>query len=300
MLILLTGATGLIGKELIDKLILSGHQLHILSRGKKNNTQNINYFKWDPEHNIIDKNAFNNVEAIINLAGANVGEKRWDREFKKEILDSRILSTRLLTENIIVYGSSVKIFINASAIGFYGNINKEKPMVEDDRPGDDFLASVVKSWEDELFNFPLLGIRKVALRLGIVLSRKGGALPKMKMPIKYGVGAPLASGSQYISWVDITDVVNAFIFSLENEEITGPYNVVSPNPVTNSVLTHAIAKQLNKPILVPNIPSFALKLMLGEFANSVIGGIKVSPKKLLDAGFRFQFPELEKSLKLNL
>ncbi|MBC7747371.1 MAG: TIGR01777 family protein [Methylotenera sp.] len=297
MRILLTGASGLIGKELTDKLILSGHQLNILSRTKKANVQNISYFRWDPEHNIIDKNAFHNVESIINLAGANVGEKRWDKEFKKEILDSRTLSTRLLLDNITVYGSNVKTFINASAIGIYGNADKEQPMVEIDKRGDDFLAKVVKAWEDELFNSSLLGIRKVALRLGIVLSEKGGALPKMKMPIKYGVGAPLATGNQFISWVDIVDVVNAFTFALENEQISGAYNVVSPNPVTNSVLTHKIAKMLNRPILVPNIPSFVLKLMLGEFANSVIGGVKVSPKKLLDAGFKFNFPDLEKSLE---
>ncbi len=300
MRILLTGATGLIGRELADKLILSGHQLNILSRGKKANIPNITFFQWEPKKGLIDKNAFKNVEAIINLAGANVGEKRWNKEFKKEILNSRVLSTRLLLENIGVYENKVQTFINASAIGIYGNIDNEKPLDENSKPGSDFLATVVKAWEDELFNSSVKGLRKVALRLGIVITEKGGALPKMLTPVKYGIGAPLASGNQFISWVDISDVVNAFCFALENGKVSGPYNVVAPNPVTNSELTHKIAKMVSRAILLPNIPAFALKLLLGEFAESVIGGIKVSTKKLSEAGFKFQYPAMDESLKHHL
>ena len=300
MKILLTGATGMIGKELTESLVKLGHQVNILSRGKNGNTQNITYFQWKPERYNVDKNAFKYIDAIINLAGANVGEKRWNKEFKKEILESRTLSTRLLIDNIKSQNQKIKVFINASATGIYGNNGNDKWLTEDSESGNDFLATVVQAWEDELFNSEVTDFRKVALRLGIVLAEDGGALPKMKLPIKYGVGAPLASGNQYISWVDKSDVIKGFIFALENESMKGAYNLVSPNPITNYELTHKIAEILNRPILAPNIPAFALKLLLGEFADSVIGGSRVSSKKLIDNGFKFSYPELVPSLSNNL
>ena len=300
MRILLAGATGFIGSELIKQLLNDNHQLHILSRSKKPDSASVSYFIWDPSENTIDLSCLKEVDAVINLAGANVGGKRWTKAYKKEISDSRILSTRSLLESIDKAGSNVKVFINTSATGIYGNNGGDKLVSETAAIGNDFLSDVVRKWEQELFNSKLEGSRKVALRLGVVFSEKGGALPMLASPVKYGFGAPLATGKQYLSWVDLQDVVKAFSFALKNEELKGVYNIVAPDPVTNKVLTQKIAKILKRPLWLPNIPAFALKLLLGEFAESIIGGSKVSSQKFTDAGFTFKYPTLESSLKQNI
>ncbi len=296
MKILLAGATGLVGSELRKKLLSEGHSLAILSRSPKVNTASESFHVWNPTKNEIDTTAFDHVDAVINLAGAGVADKRWTAAYKQEILSSRVLSTRLLVETLKAIPHKVKTFINASAIGIYG-YDTGNTLVDENTPtGNDYLANVVKDWEKEAFEAQKQGIRTIAIRIGIVLSHKGGALVTMAKPVKYWLGAALGSGNQYISWIDINDLINELIFILKTDSISGIVNAVAPNPVTNKEFNRLLAKQLGTKILLPNVPSFALNLLLGEFSAAVIGGNKVSGQLIESKGFEFEYKELSESL----
>ena len=297
MKILIAGATGLIGNDLTNKLLNQGHSVSILSRGKTSKIPNTNCFVWNPEIDEIDLNAFNSVDAIINLAGAGVADKRWSTSYKQTILESRINSTKLLINSLKNTTNQVHTFINASAIGFYGNDTGNNWVDENTKCGDDFLAEVVHQWEHEAFEATDLNIRTIAIRTGIVLSAKGGALPKMALPTKYYFGAAIGSGNQYVSWIDIDDLVSIFIHCLTNKTLSGAVNAVAPTPVTNQVFNYTLAKQLHRKVFLPNIPPILLKIIIGEFAASLIGGNRVSSTKITQSGFKFQHETLEKSLK---
>ena len=297
MKILIAGATGLIGSEITNKLLILGHSVSILSRNKTSNIPNVTVFVWNPEQNKIDSNAFDNIDVIINLAGAGVADKRWTSSYKQTILKSRINSTRLLVDSLQNTKNQVHTFINASAIGFYGSDTGNNWVDENTKCGNDFLADVVQKWEQEAFKANDLNIRTVAIRTGIVLSSKGGALPKLELPIKYFVGAAIGTGNQYISWIDIDDLVSIFIHCLTNNKLNGAVNAVAPTPLTNKAFNSALAKQLGRPLLLPNIPPFILKIMIGEFADSLIGGNRVLCTKITQSGFEFKHETLEKSLK---
>jgi len=297
MKILLAGATGLIGKELTKKLLEQGNILVVLSRSPKIDSSNLSYHLWNPSDGKLDISVFESVDAIINLAGSGVADKKWSKSYKKEILDSRILSTKLLVETLSKVQNKVKVFINASGIGYYGTDTLEAWVNEESPCGDDFLANVVKGWESEAFQAQKLGIRTIAIRTGIVLSSKGGALPKLVLPVKFWLGAVLGNGKQYLSWIDIDDLVAFNIFCLKNESANGCYNAVASQPVTNKEFNHVLARHLGKKILLPNIPAFVLKILLGEFANSLLGGNKVSNQKIKETGFEFKFETLSKSFE---
>ncbi len=237
-----------------------------LSRSAGKNQFGISEFEWDPDVGTIDRKAFDNVEAIINLAGAPIF-KRWTPEYKSEILRSRVDSTRLIFNTLQKIEHQVKTLVSASAVGYYPS-SFEKEWTETDPPGSDFLSLVCQKWEQEAQHFEELGIRVVRNRIGIVLSKKGGALPQIAKPVKFGVGAPLGSGQQWMAWIHLQDLAGIFIHTLENETMSGPFNAVGPHNVTNKELTKKCAAVLNKPFFMPNIPKFALKLAMGEMARN--------------------------------
>lgn len=289
--ILITGASGLIGSAL-SELLSKNHSIVKLGRTKRENENSS--FVWDIKKNGIDLNAFDKVDTIVHLAGSNVGDKRWTNSWKKEILDSRIQSTKLLFDTIRKNNHPIKTFVSASAIGYYG-FEGHSVFEEESAPGKDFLAQVTRQWEEEVDKISSLGIRVVKIRIGIVLSKRGGALEKMVQPIKYGIGSPLGSGNQHLSWIHINDLCGIFSKSIEDEKMKGAYNAVS-NWTTNAEMTKTIAKILNRPLWLPNVPSFALKIILGEMADIVLNGSKVSSEKIRQTGFHFKFNNLEGAL----
>jgi hypothetical protein len=294
--ILITGGTGLVGQALTQLLLKEGYQVSYLSRSEQN-IPNIKTYLWDVKKQTIDAQAIQKADAIIHLAGAGVAEERWTNSRKQEILESRTDSTTLLVKALKDTSHAVKTFISASAIGYYGLDTGSTLINEDSQAGNDFLAEVTKSWERSVEDISDLGIRTTKLRIGVVLSEKGGALPKIMQPVKFGAGAALGSGKQYMSWIHIKDLARMFLFVLQQDKMEGIYNAVGPNPLNNAEITQAIAKTLGRPLFLPNVPEFALKLMMGEMAGIVIGGNRVSSQKIEKAGFDFQFAEISPALK---
>ena len=293
--ILITGATGLVGSQLTELLLLKGY--HVSHLGRTKGPGKVPSYVWNVDNGTIDKDAFQGVDTIIHLAGAGVADKRWTAARKKEILDSRINSTRLLFETLKKETHPVKSFISASAIGLYGFTTGEEVFTEDSKPGTDFLAQVTQQWEEEVDTISSLGIRVVKMRIGIVLSDKGGALPAMAKPIRFGVGASLGSGKQYLSWIHLDDLCAMFLKAVENETMKGAFNVVGPEWVTNQEMTKSIARVLSNPLWLPSIPTFVMKIIIGEMAVIVTNGSKVSSGKIQETGFKFQFTELTAALK---
>jgi len=296
--VLITGGTGMIGRHLTTALKKLGYTIHIVTRGKRENEDSVHYFHWDIDQNTIDAGAFEGVDYVLHLAGAGVGDKNWTRTRKKEILNSRVQSTDLLRDYINKNKISLKAFISASAIGIYGNDTGAIELFEDrKRLGDDFLATVVKEWEQRVDEVAAMDIRTVKLRIGVVLSKEGGALSKVALPTRFGLAAPLGSGEQYWSWIHIDDLVGIFIKALEDEKMQGVYNAVAPNPVMNKEFTSILARVMHRPDFLPNVPAFALRLVLGEMASIVLGSSRVSSKKIEAQGYIFKFPELMPALE---
>lgn len=296
MTILITGATGLVGQELVQLLLKNGHIVHYLSTSKNKLVTEEAYkgFYWNPKTAEIDLNSLTNVEVVVHLAGATVS-KKWTKAYKQEIIESRVLSTRLLYHTLQKNGNQVKQIVSASAIGIYPdsltNIYHETDLEVDPS----FLGDVVKQWENEVSQFEKLNILVAKIRIGLVLAKNGGALQEMIKPIKFGVGAAFGSGQQYQSWIHLHDLAAIFSHVIENNR-SGVYNGVSPYPVTNEVLTQAIAKTLEKPLFLPNIPKFVMKLLLGEMHILLFSSQHVSCRKLLDENFQFKFASLDKAL----
>lgn len=296
MTILITGATGLVGQELVQLLLKNGHIVHYLSTSKNKLVTEAAYkgFYWNPKTAEIDLNSLTNVEVVVHLAGATVS-KKWTKAYKQEIIESRVLSTRLLYHTLQKNGNQVKQIVSASAIGIYPdsltNIYHETDLEVDPS----FLGDVVKQWENEVSQFEKLNILVAKIRIGLVLAKNGGALQEMIKPIKFGVGAAFGSGQQYQSWIHLHDLAAIFSHVIENNR-SGVYNGVSPYPVTNEVLTQAIAKTLEKPLFLPNIPKFVMKILLGEMHILLFSSQHVSCRKLLDENFQYKFASLDKAL----
>ena len=289
--ILITGGSGLIGKEITKVLQKKGFQVAWLSRSPDKNRQKS--FFWDVEAQKMDASALTWCDGIIHLAGAGVAEKRWTEERKRKIISSRVLSTLLLYDHLKTMGKKPEVIIAASAVGYYGMSTKDELQHEGNPPGNDFLAGVVKKWETESEKFSTLGIRTVKLRIGIVLAKNGGALQEMLKP---PVAAPLGDGKQYMSWIHIRDLAEMFAHALENNGIQGEYNAVGPVPVSNMILTLKAAKAAGKPFINFGVPGFGLKLILGEMAEMVLGGNRVSNDKIQSSGFSYRFPLLDLAL----
>jgi uncharacterized protein (TIGR01777 family) len=293
--ILITGGTGLVGSRLTEMLLNKGFEVSHIGRTKK--AGRVPSFVWDIKQKKFDAQALKGVNTVVHLAGAGVADKRWTTARKKEILGSRIESTKLLFETLKTTSNEVNTVVAASAIGYYGFGMGEETVEEDSKPGTDFLAQVTKQWEAQVDKIGTLGIRMVKLRIGIVLSEKGGALAEMAKPIKLGAGAALGSGKQYLSWIHLDDLCEMFIKAIAAENMNGAYNAVGTGWVTNQEMTKAIAHILKKPLLLPSVPGFVLKIILGEMADMVLNGSKVSSKKIQKTGFSFQYTSLDDALK---
>ena len=296
MTVLITGATGLVGQELVSLLLQNGFTVHYLSTSKSKLVSQNNYkgFYWNPKTSEIDLNALTDVEVIVHLAGASVA-KKWTPSYKQEIIESRVLSTRLLYKTLQKNLHQVKQIVSASAIGIYPNDLNYIYHETDNKVDNSFLGNVVQQWEEEVNQFEKLHINVAKIRIGIVLAKNGGALQEMVKPIKMGVGAAFGSGLQYQSWIHIQDLVAIFQFAIQNQ-LSGVFNGVAPYPVTNSELTKAIAKTLGKPLFLPNIPQFVMKIVLGEMHQILFSSQHVSCRKLLDLKYQFKFASLDKAL----
>jgi uncharacterized protein (TIGR01777 family) len=297
MRVLITGATGLIGKEIIKSCHESGIDVNYLttSKSKLNQSDKTKGFYWNPKRQEIDENCFIDVDAIIHLAGATVS-KRWTPSYKKEILTSRKETTQLLVNTLKGKTHTIKQIISASAIGIYPDslINYYDETYES--PSDSFLGDVVNAWEHEVDQFSKLNIKVSKIRIGLVLSNKGGALAEMTKPIKFGIGAAFGAGKQWQSWIHIKDLAQLFLFVL-NHKLEGIYNGVAPNPVTNQELTRAIANTLGKPLFLPNIPKVFMKLVLGDMHTLLFESQRVCCKKTEDLGFEFEYHHLQPALE---
>lgn len=293
--ILITGGTGTVGKHLSETLTKKGYQVVLLSRNPKPDTR-YKTFKWDIEKQEIDPACINGVGTIIHLAGAGIADERWTDERKQILIKSRTDSIALIYKLLKEAPHQVKSVISASAAGYYSDRDEEL-MFEESEPAHDFLGECCIKWEQAVDKGTDLGLRVVKFRTGVILDKDSGALQKIAQPIKYGFGAPLGNGKQWISWIHLDDVAEMYVFGVENEYIKGAFNMSSPQPLTNAALTKAIAKQLDRPLWLPNVPSFALKLALGEMSAVVLGSTKMSTQKIEEIGFKFSFPNIETALQ---
>ncbi|HEY7867149.1 MAG TPA: TIGR01777 family oxidoreductase [Psychromonas sp.] len=287
--VLLTGSSGLVGTALITLLKSQGYQVGRLLRSEQAGEP-----YWNIEQHYLALKDFENPDVIIHLAGENIGNGRWTDDKKKKLRASRILSTQLLIDHFKKVLPAPKLFVCASAIGFYGNRGDEK-LDENSAAGADFVSQLALDWEESSQAIKEAGTRLVNLRTGIVISEKGGALAKMLPAFKLGLGGKIGSGQQIMSWIDINDMIRAILFVIENESIQGPVNLVSPNPVTNQEFSQLLAKQLGRPCLFP-LPELLVKLLFAQMGKELLlSSTRVYPKKLLDAGFVFKYDKLEES-----
>ena len=290
-----TGASGLIGGALVNELKSNGHRVRRLVRDRKVASSDAIY--WDPSRNEIDLAALEGVNAVVHLAGESIADGRWTESRKLQILKSRVEGTHLIASSLAKLKVEPRVLVSASAIGAYGDRGDEW-VDESSTLGDNFLAMVVKEWEGAAEPARIHGIRVVHPRTGIVLSKTGGALAKMMLPVRMGVGGRLGTGRQYMSWITLHDTVRALLFAITHETLSGPVNVVAPNPVTNAEFTDTLARALRRPSFMP-APSFALKLALGEMAQELLlEGQRVAPAKLTSHNFEWAHPTFAEALRV--
>ncbi len=292
MIVAVTGTSGLIGSSLVS--FLSKKDITVRKVFHENPTDN--EISWKPEHGGWDSAFADGIDGIVHLAGENIATGKWTKEKKEKIRSSRIEGTKRLCEHVLKLPTPPSVFVCASAVGFYGDRDAEI-LNEDSSRGSGFLSDVCIDWEEATKEVSMAGIRVVNLRFGMVLSNAGGALAKMLTPFKLGMGGKISSGKQYMSWVAIDDVTGAIHHALITDSLRGPVNVTSPNPVTNREFTKTLGRVLKRPTIMP-MPAFGARFAFGEMANDLLlASTRVEPKKLLDAGYHFQHPELEDALK---
>jgi uncharacterized protein len=294
--VLITGGSGLIGRYLTSMLLHEGFNVAHLSR-KKDQFGRIRVFRWDPAKGILDPVVFEGVDCIVHLAGANIGEKRWTKERKEEIVNSRIESAKLLFKSASENGIKLKAFISASAVGYYGSISSEKIFTENDNPANDFLGLTCKKWEEVADLFNDVGARVVKIRTGVVMEKSDSALSKLLKPAKMGVFPSLGNGRQYMPWIHIADLCGIYLKSIQDERMEGSYNAVSPQHIIQRGFMKTLASVLNKPFFHPRVPAFLLKAALGEMSDVVLKGSRISSDKIINSGFSFRFNNLEAALK---
>ena len=292
--ILITGGTGLIGSELCKLLIKKSYNVAVLSRSK--DVEGVKSFYWDYTKGILDEEAIEFADIIVHLAGENISNKRWNNSQKQKIFDSRIKTTDLLFAKTDKAKKKPHSIISTSAIAYYGTETTDKIFKENDEPGKGFLPETVVNWEKSVDKFSKLGIRTLKLRTGVVLSNEGGALKKMSAPVKFGLGAALGNGKQYIPWIEISDLAEMFLFAIENKNLKGAFNAVAPDYINNFEFMKTLASSLNKAFFMPNIPAFIIKLLYGEMSVILLEGSRISSEKIQSAGFDFKFKNVENVL----
>ncbi|AXH99934.1 TIGR01777 family protein [Sporosarcina sp. PTS2304] len=295
MKVVITGGTGFIGSILTEKLQKQGHDVIIFTRKPSSQHNGVQYVQWLTDH-ASPEDEVGEIDAIVNLAGVSIDDGRWTEERKKQIHDSRITATEEVLRIIQALPKKPAVLVNASAIGIYPPSLTAKYTEESQAVGDDFLARTVYDWENLAQTATNFGVRTVCTRFGIVLGKNGGALPLIQLPYKLFAGGKIGSGNQWFSWVHVEDVARAILFSVENDSVKGPVNVVAPSPMHMNAFGKTIANVLHRPHWFP-VPSFAMELALGEKSIIVLKGQHVIPKKLLENGFTFSYPSLEPALK---
>lgn len=293
--ILITGGSGLIGRELSETLIAEGHEVSWLSRKGDPSAPIPRYF-WDPKAERIDETALDGVQVIIHLAGAGIVDKPWTDSRKKELIESRTLGTYFLAKRLHDLDHSVEHYISASGIGYYGAQTSERIYAETDGPYPDFVSQICQEWEEAVEDIADLGIKAAILRTGVVLSSKGGALPQLARPIKFGIGSPIGSGKQWMPWIHMEDLVQMYLHVLRNE-LADVYNAINNDHQTNAAFSRHVAQQLNRPFFMPNVPAFVMKAILGSRAPLVLNGSRVSADKIMESGFEFKYPLLHQALE---
>lgn len=295
MKILISGASGLVGTHLIPVLEAKGYEIFKLVRKTPRGADEI---QWDAKTEFSDTEQakLENFDAVVHLAGDNVASENWSDDKKRRIRESRVVGTRALVDALKKTENPPKTFVSASASGFYGD-RKDEILTEESAKGAGFLPDVCDEWEAEARKAEEFGARVVNPRIGVVLAKDGGALEKMLTPFKLGVGGVIGSGKQWMPWIALDDLIGVIVFALENENLTGAVNTIAPEIVTNEEFTKTLGKAINRPTILP-IPAFAIKLLYGEMGETLLlQGQRMTPKKLQDAGFEFQFPNLEGALK---
>jgi len=292
--VLITGAGGMLAGYL-SKQLSPEYSVRYLTR----NVTRDNEYLWDLKNKYIDPKGLTGVNYIIHLAGSSVAEKRWSKRRKQNILSSRVDSSLLILEELKKSKITIDAFISASATGYYGTVTSDTILNEESPQGNDFLSFVCNKWENtaRLFKSEKVAKRVSVVRCGIIFSKKGGALKQIVKPVKYGFGSGIGTGNQYIPWIHIQDLCNIFKFFIENENISGIFNAVSSEHITNIELVKKIAETLNREIILPNIPAFIIKWILGERAVMLLEGSRVSSDKIIKLGFKFEYDDLDKALK---
>ncbi|MCQ4045910.1 TIGR01777 family oxidoreductase [Streptantibioticus rubrisoli] len=295
MRIAVTGASGLIGSALVRSLLADGHQVHRLVRREPTAPREV---RWDPMRRYVDIKGLAGCEAVVHLAGAGVADRRWTEAYKKEIRDSRVLGTEAVADAVAKLDPPPKVLVSGSAIGIYGDTG-DRVVDESAPPGRGFLAEVCQEWERAAAVTAAAGVRTVLARTGLVVARGGGAWGKLFPLFRAGLGGRLGSGRQYWSFIALHDEIAALRFLIDNPGLSGPVNLTAPEPVTNREVTAAMGRVLHRPTLAA-VPAPALRIALGEFASDVLGSQRVVPRRLLDAGFAFEHPEIEQSIRAAL
>lgn len=295
--VLVTGGTGFIGKKLTELLVEKGFSVSILSRSIRTNTDDISYFQWDVDARIIDEQAILNANYVIHLAGENIGAKRWTAARKKAILDSREKSTQLLFATLQKTNTKLDAFISASGVGIYGAITDEVVCSEITPAASDFLGTVCQKWEVATLPIHYLGIRTVQIRTGLVLGKGDGVLKQLVPLFRYRLGSAIGSGKQYMPWIHIDDLCQMYLQAIVNPEMQGPYNAAVNDGTNNTIFSKTLAKAMGYTIWLPNVPAFVLQLVLGEMAQLVLKGRRVTSDKIKQTGFQFQYVDLEKALE---
>lgn len=298
--ILITGGSGFVGKHLTQLLIKNGYSVSILSRSKRTDVDNIFYYTWDVNNQMIEENAVLKADYIIHLAGENIAEQRWTKARKEAIIDSRQKSSQLILSVLKKHNKKVEAFISASATGIYGAVNGEAVCTENTRPAHDFLGMVCEMWEAAAGQFGQLGIRIVKIRTGLVLGKNDGFLNKLTPIFKLRLGSALGSGKQYMPWIHVDDLCAIYLEAVKNPKLSGPYNAVINDNTTNATFSKTLAKVYGYSIWLPNVPAFVLKLVMGEMAKIVLTGRRASSEKIESTGFQFTHKNLEETLKVCL
>lgn len=294
MKILISGASGFVGKLLVNKLTERGHSINILTRKKSGKA---NEFQWSPEKNFIEDAAFEGIECIIHLAGASIA-KRWTEDYKKELYSSRINGADLIRNYCEKYNLKLNSFISASGINYYGTFTTNEFLTEETpQRKQDFLAKLSKDWEDAAQYFLTLADKVVCLRTSLVLGKQGGTFPHLKRVTKFNLASPIGTGEQWMNWIHVEDLVNMYVFAVENIEISGSYNAVADETPSNKDFMKSLAAKMNKIFIPIKIPSFLLRLILGEMSSIILEGTRASNKKIKSQGFDFKYGTLEDALE---